>query len=150
MPHSAGNRKCKGGDRITCTDGVVTDLVSHALFLCTRDTWPVLGSCKGSSINVTRTDEELWWSQGNGSYDIVFQVTQVGNPRIQVTVNGEKMQGSPEVDVSPAEMHPPQCTVSLVGPQQAFSPNKAGVWSVNAGTNAVLMVKLCDQYGNPR
>lgn len=110
---SAGNRKCKGGDRITCTDGVVTDL-------------------------------------GNGSYDIVFQVTQVGNPRIQVTVNGEKMQGSPEVDVSPAEMHPPQCTVSLVGPQQAFSPNKAGVWSVNAGTNAVLMVKLCDQYGNPR
>jgi len=113
---SAGNRKMKGGDRITVDCATVTDL-------------------------------------NNGQYQIVWTQTQVGNRMNDIKVNGEAMQGTPQIEVVPAEVYLPSCQPTLNSSMHGFnlaSKSKDVQWSVVAGTNASVTVKLFDKYGNLR
>ena len=89
----------------------------------------------------------------DGQYRIVWTQTQVGNRMNDIRVNGEAMQGTPQIEVVPAEVYLPSCQPTLVSSMNGFilaSKNKDVQWSVVAGTNACVTVKLFDKYGNLR
>ena len=113
---SAGNRKTKGGDRITVEGATVTDT-------------------------------------GNGTHSITWSQNQVGNRKIDLRVNGEAMQGTPQIEVVPAEVHLTSCQPNLVSTMHSSnlaSKTKDVQWSVVAGTNCCVSLKLYDKYGNLR
>lgn len=113
---SAGNRKMKGGDRITVEGATVTDL-------------------------------------NNGSYSIIWSNTTIGSRKLDVRVNGEVMVGTPTVEVVPNEVYTASCQPILVSTRHGndlASKTKDVQWSVVAGTNTCVSVKLFDKYGNLR
>jgi len=90
---------------------------------------------------------------GNGNYNITWSQNQVGNRKIDLRVNGEAMQGTPQIEVVPAEVHLTSCQPMLVSTMHGFnlaSSSKDVQWSVVAGTNCCVSVKLYDKYGNLR
>ena len=90
---------------------------------------------------------------GNGVYDVTWSMTKVGNRMIDIHINGEAMQGTPQIEVIPAEVYPQSCLPSLTTSahgQSCASKDPKVQWAVVAGTNACVSVKLFDRYGNLR
>ena len=90
---------------------------------------------------------------GTGVYEITWSQNQVGNRKIDISVNGEPMQGTPQIEVVPAEVYLQSCQpafVSTMHGQNLASKSKDVGWSVVAGTNTTLSLKLYDKYGNLR
>ena len=90
---------------------------------------------------------------GNGVHAISWSQTQVGNRMIDIRINGEAMQGTPQIEVIPFEVFLPSCQPTLSSTIHGFSlasKTKNVQWSVIAGTNACVSLKLFDKYGNLR
>jgi len=91
---------------------------------------------------------------GNGTYDVTWARTTVGFHKIMITINGEVMQGTPEVDLVASDVHVISTELDLIDVVSGMSYGSSGSsntnFTVGAGANASIVVKLYDKYGNVR
>eukprot|EP00284_Hemiselmis_tepida_P008150 CAMPEP_0174925460 /NCGR_PEP_ID=MMETSP1355-20121228/7937_1 /TAXON_ID=464990 /ORGANISM="Hemiselmis tepida, Strain CCMP443" /LENGTH=128 /DNA_ID=CAMNT_0016171383 /DNA_START=21 /DNA_END=404 /DNA_ORIENTATION=- len=91
---------------------------------------------------------------GNGTYDVTWVRTTVGFHKILITINGEVMQGTPEVDLVASEVHVASTELDLLDSVSGHTCATTGPSGTNftlgAGANASIVVKLYDKYGNAR
>jgi hypothetical protein len=95
---------------------------------------------------------------GSGRYDVSWTHTAVGLRKLEVKVNGEAMENTPHIDVTPADVHLPLCGVSLTtaGGEALDTPGAGGGgtspdWTVVAGTHTSLKVcRAPRRGGTPR
>lgn len=90
---------------------------------------------------------------GNGTYNVTWVRTSVGFHKVMITINGEVMQGTPEVDLIPAEVHVASTELDLVDVSTGISnavANSTTNFTVGAGANTAIVVRLYDKYGNAR
>jgi hypothetical protein len=77
---------------------------------------------------------------GDGTYRVIYQCTDAGKYRMNVTVNGDPIRGAPfDLEVSPGQIDPGMCTASGDGVRDAI-----------AGQVCRFTIQSRDQYGNCR
>jgi len=111
------------------------------------------GNLKQSGGDQITVADSTVTDMDNGTYNVTWARTTVGFHKIKITVNGEVMQGTPEVDLVAAEVHTPSTELDMVDAMSASSfltRNGSTNFTVVAGTNAAITVKLFDKYGNAR